>query len=89
MCQGVPDKYTDCLEVLDDILFNALGFHTLELMSLKTTKCKARPNVFVNVGSKLLLEKSEKTNPEKAALESANRMRDLISSAGDIKHYTS
>lgn len=66
-------------------MFGALGIHVLELMSSKSTKCKARPNVFVNVGSKLL-DKLDKTNNEKAALESANRMRDMISSAGDIKH---
>jgi|JI6StandDraft_1071083.scaffolds.fasta_scaffold24727_2 hypothetical protein len=62
VCQGLSEKYADCSEVLDEILFNALGIHTLELMSAKATKCKARPNVFVNVGSKLL-EKSEKVNP--------------------------
>jgi len=59
---GLKESYADCLELLDEILFDALGVHTLELMSVKSTKSKARPNIFVNIGSKLL-EKSEKPNP--------------------------
>jgi hypothetical protein len=57
--KGIKKGFIDCAEIIDDIFFNALGFHTLELISTKITKCKARPNVFVNIGSKLL-EKSEK-----------------------------
>ncbi len=52
--QGLPQSYLECSEVLDDLVFSILGFHTLELTSSKTTKSRARPNVFVNVNSKLM-----------------------------------
>jgi hypothetical protein len=55
------------------------------MIAVKTTKCKARPNVFINVSSKLM-DKNDKIIPEKSVLESAGRIRDLMSSAGDNKH---
>jgi hypothetical protein len=83
---GIDEPYVDCVEVLNEILYSALGIHILELIAVKTVKCKARPNVFVNISSKLM-EKNDKSILEKSALESAGRMRDLISSAGHSKHH--
>lgn len=63
----------------------------MELISSKTTKSKARPNVFVNIASKLM-DRTQKpvavASTERSSIENANRLRDMIASAGDAKpHY--
>jgi hypothetical protein len=85
MYLGIGESYVDCVEVVDEILYSALGIHILEMIAIKTTKCKARPSVFVNISSKLL-DKGDKVIPDRLGLENAGKMRDLISSAGDTKH---
>jgi len=44
----------DVIEVLDEILFENLGFHIMEPVLKKDTKVRVKPHAFVNVKAKIL-----------------------------------
>jgi hypothetical protein len=50
----LPENYIDVMEILDEILYENIGFHILESITKKDTKIRVKPHAFVNVQAKLL-----------------------------------
>ena len=72
----LPESYINCYQIVNDIIVSAFGVNSIEPVSIKTTKAKAKPCVFVNIQSKI-------NHPtEEAKAEKPQRFRGLSSQEG-------